>query len=56
MSGAAEVRQAVLQLLKANPQQSLPEEIGHVSVGTVDRTKTGQQSHECDSNHTNTAD
>lgn len=42
--------------INVNPQQSLPEEIGHVCVGTVDRTKPGQQSHECDSNHTNTTD
>lgn len=34
----------------------LPEEIGHVCVGTVDRTKPGQQSHERDANHTNTTD
>lgn len=34
----------------------VPEKIGHVRVGTVDGTKPRQQGHQCDSNHTNTAD
>lgn len=39
-----------------SPQLCLPEEIGHVCVGTIDGTKPRQQSHECDSNHANTTD
>lgn len=41
---------------RIHPQWSLPEEVGHVGVGTVDGTKPRQQSHESDSDHTNTTD
>lgn len=42
--------------VRIHPQWSLPEEVGHVGVGTVDGTKPRQQSHESDSDHTNTTD
>jgi hypothetical protein len=34
----------------------LPEEVGHVSIGAVDSTKSRKQSHESHPNHTNPAD
>lgn len=42
--------------VRIHSQWSLPEEVGHVGVGTVDGTKPRQQSHESDSDHTNTTD
>lgn len=33
-----------------------PEKIGHVRVGAVNSTKPRQQGHQCDANHTYTAD
>lgn len=39
-----------------NTQLSLPKEIWHVCVGTVNSTKPRQQSHESDTDNTNTTD
>lgn len=46
----------ILSVFRIHSQWSLPEEVGHVGVGTVDGTKPRQQSHESDSDHTNTTD
>lgn len=50
------VMRLIRVIIRENVQLSLPEKIGHVSVGTVDSTKSRQQSHESDSDHTNTTD
>lgn len=41
---------------KRKTKFSLPEEVGHVSIRTVDGTKSRKKSHESHPNHTHPAD